>query len=411
MLIAGARSMAGGTETILHYDAEATPQYWRTNVQEIGAFPNDQQGFGRISLEDVLSPYPLRYFVNETSPLLPTQPWSKTLTIHDPTLPVKIALVWSDPPWLVDPAHPEQTTTTTPLVNDLNLRIDLGSPCSKRYVGNRLTIVDTAVGEVSLDQGCNNGNLPFDLLNNVEIARFVAPAGTTTFTVFIENASGMANAAQNFALVAYNAYDTGSTSLPVGTPMISPLDTTSSTRITFSWTAVSGAPTGYDVRRKSGLSGESVYGTPRHVTGTSFDSLTDGGALLTPNTAYIYQVRATRPPFASAWSAPDLATTSQYTHAGAANHVAAGDTIAAVDITELRTVINSVRMAAGFTTPFPFTDPGLASGFLIRAAHISELRSALNQARTSLGLSAATYTDTGIVVKAAHINDLRDGVQ
>jgi len=55
--------------------------------------------------------------------------------------------------------------------------------------------------------------------------------------------------------------------------------------------------------------------------------------------------------------------------------------------------------------------PGLGSGFLIRSAHISELRSALNAARTALGLSAATYTDTGIGVKAAHINDLRDGVQ
>jgi hypothetical protein len=137
----------------------------------------------------------------------------------------------------------------------------------------------------------------------------------------------------------------------------------------------------------------------------------NSGFSLTRNTAYVYQVRAVRPPFASAWSAPDLATTNHYTHSGAGNHVTVGDTIAAVDITELRTVVNSVRMAAGFTTPFSFTDPGLASGFLIRSVHISELRSALNSARTALGLRAATYIDAGPIVKAAHINDLRDGVQ
>ncbi|MEA2236270.1 MAG: trimeric autotransporter adhesin [Thermoanaerobaculia bacterium] len=415
MLIAGARSMAGGAEKNLLYAPFAEPEY-TVESQPIGVFPNNQQGFGRISLEDVLSPYPFRYFVNEppSSLLTPTAQWTRTLTVHDATLPVKIALVWSDPPAVLSPGQ----TTTTPLVNDLDLRVDLGTPCGKRFVGNKLVIENTTQGEVSFDYGCNNANLPADVLNNAEIARFFAPAGTT-FTVYVTNASGMANSAQTFALVAYNAYDAASTSLPLGTPVISPLDSTSSTRITFSWSPVSGAPLGYDIRRKSGLNGESTYGTPVHVTATSFDSLTDGGALLTPNTAYVYQVRATRPPFASAWSEPDLATTSAYTHADANHHIVAGSVMAATDIVELRAVVNSVRAAASlpqYVPILPSNPNGSLAGAVIHAEDISQLRAALDAARNSLGLAAAVYTDSQLIhssttVKAVHINDLRDGVQ
>jgi hypothetical protein len=403
MLIAGARSMAGGTETTLQYDGAV---WSRVNGPAIGPFPNNQQGFGRISLEDVLAPYPLRYFLNGTTAIhTGGGEWGTTLTVHDPALPVKIALVWTDQP---SPAA-TQPPTGSLLVNDLDLRVELPTTPCTRYVGNQLTIPGTR-GEESQVFGCTGGT--FDRMNNVEVIRFFAPAGVTTFNVAVTNVTGNGGgwgSFQDFALVAYNAYDASSSSHPIDTPVITG-DTTSSTRITISWSPVSGA-TGYDIRWKSGLSGGSQYSTPVHVTSNTYDS----GSSLTPNTAYVWQVRATRPPFASGWSVPDLATTSQYTHPAAGNHVAAADTVFAADFTELRTVVNSVRMAAGLP-PFSFTDPSLSSGYLIRLAHLSELRAALDAARTSLGLPAATYTDPQLIpgttrIKAAHINDIRDGVQ
>jgi hypothetical protein len=405
MLIAGARSMAGGTETTLYRDP-ISGSFSRQIGPIIAPLPNNQQGFGRISLEDVLAPYPLRYFLDGTTAIhTGGGEWVATLTVHDPALPVKIAVVWSDQP---SPAA-TQPPTGSLLVNDLDLRVELATAPCTRYVGNQLSIPGTR-GEESRVFACDGGT--FDRMNNVEVIRFFAPAGVTTFNVAVTNVTGNGGgwgSFQDFALVAYNAYDASSSSHPIDTPA-STGDTTSSTRVTLSWSPV-GDATGYDVRWKSGLTGGSEYGSPVHVTTTAYDS----GTSLTSNTAYVYQVRATRSPFASGWSAPDLATTSHYTHPAASNHIAAGDRVFAADFTELRTVVNSARLAAGLT-PFSFTDPSLSSGYLIRLAHLSELRVALDAARSSLGLPAVTYTDPQLIqgstrIKAVHINELRDGVQ
>jgi hypothetical protein len=400
MLIAGARSMAGGRDTTLHYDSSAVPTVVRQDQGAILAFPNSQQGFGRINLEDVLSSYPIRYFVNEgtSATILPAATWSKQLTIHDLALPVKIALVWSDPPAAID----QGDTATIPLVNDLNLRVELRS-CT-RYVGNQLGFTTGhETDEVSLDY-CNNGTPPWDTVNNVEIARFFAPAGTTTFTVYVNNASGVGHESQSFALVAYNAYDASSTSVPPGTPAIT--DTTTPGSVALSWSAVVGSPTSYEVRRRA--AGTNGFVTLSTVTTPGY---TDSG--LTANTAYVYQVRAVRSPYTSAWSSPDLATTVTPTH------VAAGGIIAASAIVQLRALVNAVRATAALPpyTPQPPSNPnGSLAGGIIRLEDISQLRAALDEARSTLGLSALTYTDRPLAhqdtrVKAAHINELLDGVQ
>ena len=400
MLIAGARSMAGGTVTTLRYDSSSVPKFTRELVPGlIGPFPNNQQGFGRISLEDVLAPYPFRYFVNETESVAPGSEWPKTLTIHDRTLPVKLALVWTDPP--ADAAMSPPTASL--LVNNLNLRVELPTAPCVRYVGNRLNISNQALGEESENVGCSGG--VFDTMNNVEIIRFFAPAGVTTFNVYVANVNAQGNL-QNFALVAYNAYDSSVPPIAVPTMLA---DTPSANSIALSWSAVSGAVR-YEIRRKSG---SNPYGPPIPRTTTSF---TDTG--VSQNTAYLYQVRAVGSPFTSAWSAPDLATTAAYAHAASQNHLTVGSVIAATDLMELRTLVNSVRSAADLPVA-SFTDNPLVAGVTrIKGVHLTELRNALNEARVSstLGLSALTYSDTGLPavptqVKAIHINELRDGVQ
>jgi hypothetical protein len=402
MLIAGARSMANGKNTTLRYDSSAVPAITRFDQGVILPFPNSQQGFGRINLEDVLSSYPIRYFVNEgtSATTLPTATWSKQLTVHDPTLPVKIALVWSDPPAaLAD----QQSTTTIPLVNDLNLRVSLAtSPCT-RYVGNQLGFTTGhETDEVSLDY-CNNGAPPWDTVNNVEIARFFAPAGTTTFTVSVDNASGVGHDPQSFALVAYNAYD-ASISAPPGTPVLT--DITTSGSVALSWSAVAGTPTGYEIRRKA--AGTNGFVTLATVATPGY---TDSG--LPANASYVYQVRSLRSPYTSAWSSPDLATTVTPTH------VVLGGIIAASKIVQLRALVNAVRSTASLPmySPQPPSNPdGSLAGGIIHLEDISQLRAALDEARATLGVSALSYTDQQLThqstrVKAIHLNELMDGVQ
>ena len=83
-------------------------------------------------------------------------------------------------------------------------------------------------------------------------------------------------------------------------PSVDPVDptATSTDRITFSWTAVTGA-TGYEVKRSPGSE------TPTAVTGTShtFDNLT-------ANTAYTLSVRARNESGASPWASPLISPTT-----------------------------------------------------------------------------------------------------
>ena len=107
------------------------------------------------------------------------------------------------------------------------------------------------------------------------------------------------------------------------------------------------------------------------------------------------------------------------------NVLVAGQTsIKASHITELRTMINNVRLNYGLTE-FTFTDSDLTNK-IISAIHISELRSALeavvNQinsvdiASTKNDISMPEWTDSALVpnqtpIKAAHIREIRELIQ
>jgi uncharacterized repeat protein (TIGR01451 family) len=175
----------------------------------------------------------------------------------------------------------------------------------------------------------------------------------------------------------------------------------SASQVMLTWDPVVNA-TGYQVLRSSGNAAFSIVGTP------AANAFTDTS--LTPNTAYLYRVRAVDSSAAGSASNLDLATTILFTD----DPVVAGLTkMKAVHVTELRLAVDAVRAAAGLP-PASYTDPSL-SGINVKAIHLMELRSAMDAARSTLGLSAAGYADPslagGSVIKAAHIRDLRAGVK
>jgi len=180
----------------------------------------------------------------------------------------------------------------------------------------------------------------------------------------------------------------------------------SSSSVSLTWTASTGALS-YTIYR-------SANGTTYSNVGTSAaNQFTDSTA--SPNTAYLYKVRAVISGVESGDSNRDLATTIIFTDAQLSATTTA---IKATHIAELRTAVNAVRRLAnnGSANDFPYSDsPVTPQQTQIRRVHITELRTALDAARSSLGLVALTYTDPALPaqtqVKAVHITELRNGVR
>ncbi len=125
------------------------------------------------------------------------------------------------------------------------------------------------------------------------------------------------------------------------------------------------------------------------------------------NTAYLYRARAFNEAGGSPYSNVDLATTVIFTNPLAA----AGMVVKAVDLSELRTAVGAVVSLSGSTATF--TGPA-TPGTTIAALNVSELRSLLGTARLALGLPANGYSATaasGGLIRAVHFRELRFGVQ
>jgi len=171
---------------------------------------------------------------------------------------------------------------------------------------------------------------------------------------------------------------------------------TASTTVELSWTAVTGA-TGYQIDRVA-------IGGLIQISVLPSNSFSDTSA--SPNEAYLYRLRAVNETGVSANSS-DLATTVMFTNV----LPVAGMVIKAVDLSELRTAVDAVVSLSGSTATF--TGPA-TPGTTISALNVTELRSQLQSARAALGLSTSGYTDAalaGVIVKAIHFRELRLGVQ
>ena len=172
-----------------------------------------------------------------------------------------------------------------------------------------------------------------------------------------------------------------------------------STQVDIAWNAPTGA-TSYQIDRRAAGGGFSQIGTSMT---SSFSDTT-----ASPDSAYLYRVRAVNDAGVSSASAADLATTVIVVD----SPLASGIVVKAVHLSELRTAVNAVRLLASLL-PAGFTDPATA-GTAIRAVHVTELRSALDAARGALGFSTGGYTDaslTSVAIKAVHFQELRDRVR
>ena len=285
------------------------------------------------------------------------------------------------------------------LVNDLNLRVEVGSPCSTRYLGNFTTVLDNARGEESVVASNSCLATASDTTNNVEWIKFFPSVnGATQFTVKVAMTQGTN---QTFALVVYNGYEAAGPE-PPAKPLSVVATGNATPSVAITWGTVSTA-TSYEVRRRSAASPfATLVGQPSSAAFT--DNSVSAGS------AYAYSIRARNSTGVSNDSAWDFATTMGFTD----DPIVPGVTsVRQVHITQLQSAVNAVR-AAIVLPPFSFT-PFDPAG-LIKAVDILDLRSALAAARTAVSLPAASYTDPTLtsgatVIKAAHVTELRSGVQ
>ena len=186
-----------------------------------------------------------------------------------------------------------------------------------------------------------------------------------------------------------NVHELPGGSLP--TPQNVTATLTSATAVTLTWT---GSSPLYRIYRNSTL-----------IDTTS--STTYDDALLA-NSAGIYKVQASDvgQTLFSALSAPGYVTTFSYTD----NPITAGSTnVKAQHLNQLRSAILALFSAAATTPPTLTT---VAAGDTVLAAHVQDLRNAINQFRTSQSLATTTFTDSTLTtgstpIRRSHLSELR----
>ena len=120
--------------------------------------------------------------------------------------------------------------------------------------------------------------------------------------------------------------------------------------------------------------------------------------------------------------AADTTVTAVYTLSSTAitftnDPLTAGQTlVTALDITELRNAINTLRANTPPLGQFSFTDSPLAAGATIRAVHLAELRTALDAVYTQRGRALPNYADATITatqtaIRGLHVSELRLAVR
>jgi hypothetical protein len=213
-------------------------------------------------------------------------------------------------------------------------------------------------------------------------------------------------ASMTFTLMVFNAAGCPSENNPSVRVRVSPPIPTSvratadsATHVAVSWNASAGA-TQYEIARASADSPLAVIGTS--ASASFSDTSAAAGSI------YIYRVRAIGPDATSPYSSGDFAATAAFTDDPI---VPRQTVIKSAHITELRNVIDGIRVLAGLQS-MTWSDAGV--GATIRASQISELRTALAEALTAVGAPAASYTRsivTGGVIRASDLQDVRAAIR
>jgi len=380
-IIANARSIRGGTD--------------QRNSTTIGAVPNVQQGFGRVTLEKffdsaraVFDQAGNRHFTTSG------QTWRTRLTVHDSSQPVVVALVWTD--------AAATALVSNPLVNDLDLTVYPNTSTCTAFAGNKIGSTDE-----STSYDC--ASLPTaDSVNNVEVARFFVNCYTQFDVKVTAHAISQpgdpaysANANQDFALFVLNA-DLVNSWNPIAPVLTAHRDASSPYTIDLSWMPPANFLVNqYGINRGTTLS--NVADTNVRTTGTTY-----GDGRPSSIATFVYSVTAYSPANETITSNTDYATTIQFTDVPAGSATA----IKAVHLSELRQAVDTIRVAGGGSA-FTWTDASL-SGIRVKAQHVSELRSNLATAMTPFGATPGPYTYSifsGQTIHAADVNELRTNVK
>jgi RHS repeat-associated protein len=259
------------------------------------------------------------------------------------------------------------------------------------------SVYDCAGQRVQTTAGSSTRTMVYDIFGQ-DVADYLGSSGTTLERENIYRGGQLLATSESLSGAAPSAL--------AATP--------SSSNISLSWTAASGA-TKYRVER-TGAGGS--YGL---LTTTTTTSTTDSGA--SSGSAYLYRVCAAdgsgncTSDYSNIALGARLNFTTDATIVSYSDNPATATSIKAAHITELRTAINAVRSLAGQSSA-TWTHSGLASGDLIYADDVRDLRARLNDALVALNIQTSNYTDNTIVsyaddpltattVKAVHIRELR----
>ncbi|HVR39272.1 MAG TPA: hypothetical protein VMU84_09265 [Thermoanaerobaculia bacterium] len=376
VLIAGARSVRGGE------DRTHTP-----TINPIGPVPSQQQGFGRLSFEDILTGAVKPVTFDQSSTRLFTdtgQVFRVRLRAREATKPVKVVLTWTD--------TAATAFVTNPLVNDLNLEVRRTSNPTQMYAGNRLAVTTEANGEEST---AFTTPPALDNINNVEYFRLFM-AANDEFEISVKawqlagDTDGNAGTfEQDFALAILNA-DLVNSGSPIAPVLSAQTNPSATQNVNLSWTPASNMMvTRYDILRGTKLSNMAF------LTSTTNTSATDSG--LTANVTFIYRINAVGPG-PGATSNNDVATTINWL-----TTPTSGSAVLSQQFTELRQGIDYVRFAANLATGT--WSQSIAPGVVIRASHMNEMRDQLEQALTTLGAPLPTYQFPDPIAGVSFIHD------
>lgn len=170
------------------------------NMTGIAGYPGNQEGWGLVRLNNVLflpgNPLNTRVWdVMNTTGLYTGEQVSYNLEVTSSAQPLKITLVWTDPP--------ASSGSTSPLINDLDIIVTGpdGSGGTNTYTGNDFTSGQSTVNGATTDA-----------INNVEMILINTPqAGNYAITI---RGTTINEGPQGFALVA--TADTPDPPAPIG---------------------------------------------------------------------------------------------------------------------------------------------------------------------------------------------------
>ncbi len=233
-------------------------------------YPSYDQGWGRLNLLRSVQGPPAGHisFVDQSAvtPLATGQSWSKGFAVGAAAVPLKITLVWTDPPGTAG--------CTSCLVNDLNLLVT--APDGTTYRGNRFTS----------NWSTPNPGSTTDTANNVENV-FVQTPQVGAWTIQVSSALTSTNPpglnGQDFAVV-YSGDSRDCQPLAAPNPVSATAN--GNNRIDLSWAAVTGAVEYHVFRSTTSGSGFVQVATVTAPTTTWSDTTVDGGI------TYYYVVRS-----------------------------------------------------------------------------------------------------------------------